>query len=179
MPRTRQGHCTPGTTGVLWVRGYRGDWATVPTGPLWVLGHRGHCTPSSGLQQAGAQAGWATAVKLSYRTATACTPLPPCAELGWAGPGSPLQTRLKGERWVSGAAGGRREERGWALPKNWIFSKFFLKIQSYSVFSSFFTLFIFSLFKGGVQSNGEFLKSFIIYLKYTVLDRKNRVIFYK
>jgi len=27
---------------------------------------------------------------------------------------------------VSGGAGGRREKRGWALPKNWIFSKFFL-----------------------------------------------------
>jgi len=52
----------------------RGHWGTVSTVPLLRL------------QRAGVQAGWATPVQLSYRTATACTPLPPCADwgLGWA-----------------------------------------------------------------------------------------------
>ena len=36
MPRSGQGHCTPGATVIP---GHR---ATVPTGPLWVLGHSGH-----------------------------------------------------------------------------------------------------------------------------------------
>jgi len=81
--------------------------ATVGTGPQWAL------YPSSGLQRTGAQAGWATPVQLSHRTATACTPLPPCAGLGTGlDPGSPYKHDLKGERWVSGGAGGRREERG-------------------------------------------------------------------
>jgi len=73
------GHWATGTTGVLWVQGgldHCTHWdhrATVPTGPLWVLGHSGHCIPLM-LQRTGVQAGWATAVQLSYRTATACTP---------------------------------------------------------------------------------------------------------
>ena len=96
MPRTRQGHCTPGVTGVLWGRGYRGYWATVGTVPFLRV-----------------TAGWGTN-RLGYRS-TAQLPHSYCLYPSWAGD--------------------RREERGWALPKNWIFSKFFLKIQNSSVCS--------------------------------------------
>ena len=110
---------------------------TVPPGPL---GYSEHCTPPQ------ATAGWGTG-RLGYPS-TAQLPysyrLHPPTPLRWLGtglgPGPHYKHDLKGERWVSGGAGGRREERGWAILKNWIFSKFFQKIQSYSIFSSPFTL---------------------------------------
>ena len=86
--------------------------ATVPTGPQWVLGHSGHCTPPQ------ATAGWGTG-GLGYRSTAQLPysshlhpPRPPALAGAGLGLGSQLQTRLKGERWVSGGAGGRREERG-------------------------------------------------------------------
>jgi hypothetical protein len=117
MPRTRQGHCTPGTTGgtgPLGPQGYCTHRATVGTGPPWDGDHSGYggtggTVAPSGLQQAEAQAGWATPGTAQPPPATPHT-TPRWTEDG-AGPGSPYKHDLKGERWVSGGAGGRRKER--------------------------------------------------------------------
>ena len=101
---------------------------TVPPGPLWVLYPRDHWDTGGTASLSGyGRLGYRQAGLPQYSSATVqlppAPPYPPA--LGWGlGLGSQLQTRLKGERWVSGGAGGRREERGWILPENWIFDIF-------------------------------------------------------
>ena len=131
-------------TGPLGALDHRGYWATGGTGPLYPLGPQWALYPPSGYSGLGLRQAGLPSVPLSYRLH------PPCPHtLDWGLHGTGTRATYKhdfnGERWVSGGAEGRREERGLVLPEYLIFNKFPLKIQSSSVFFSSFTLMYFFL----------------------------------
>ena len=109
----------PGQAGTLYPQGHSGYGETGTTGPPWVLGHGGYggtvgtVPPPQGYSKLRhRQAGLP-----QYRSATAqllpAHPSPPALGWGWTGLGSGSHYKhdLKGERWVSRGAGGRRKGR--------------------------------------------------------------------